>query len=48
MPVKVFISYAHKDECFKDNLIEHMASLNRAGLITEWNDRKIVPGNGLE
>ena len=44
MSVKVFISYSHKDEAFKDDLIEHMAGLKRAGAISEWNDRKITPG----
>lgn len=43
MSVKVFISYSHKDESYKDDLIEHMSGLIRSGLITEWNDRKIVP-----
>ncbi|WP_333796590.1 toll/interleukin-1 receptor domain-containing protein [Rheinheimera sp.] len=44
MSVKVFISYSHKDESFKDDLIEHMAGLTRSGAISEWNDRKILPG----
>jgi hypothetical protein len=44
MPTKVFISYSHKDEEFKNNLTEHMSGLVRSGTISEWNDRKIVPG----
>lgn len=44
MAVKVFISYAHKDEQFKDALVEHMSGLVRADIVSEWNDRKIVPG----
>lgn len=44
MSVKVFISYAHKDETHKDALIEHLTTLRRAGVIQEWNDRQIVPG----
>ncbi len=44
MAVKVFISYAHKDEQFKDSLVEHMSGLVRANVVSEWNDRKIVPG----
>lgn len=44
MPKKVFISYSHKDEEFKNSLTEHLASLERSGVISEWNDRKIVPG----
>jgi len=44
MAVRVFISYAHKDEQFKDSLVEHMSGLVRAKIVSEWNDRKIVPG----
>src|SRR5690554_291284 len=44
MPTKVFISYSHKDEDFKNSLTEHLAGLVRSGTISEWNDRKIVPG----
>lgn len=44
MPINVFISYAHKDESFKDSLVEHMAGLKRSGYINEWNDRKIIAG----
>ena len=43
MAKKVFISYAHKDEEFKESLVEHMAGLIRAEIINEWNDRKIMP-----
>jgi hypothetical protein len=44
MSTKVFISYSHKDEEFKDSLTEHLAGLVRSGVISEWNDRKIIPG----
>lgn len=44
MSVKVFISYSHRDESFKDDLVEHMAGLKRSGIVSEWNDRKITPG----
>lgn len=44
MPTKVFISYSHKDEEFKNSLTEHLAGLVRSGTISEWNDRKIVAG----
>ncbi len=43
--VKIFISYAHKDEIYKDGLIEHLAGLSRNGLIDQWNDREIKPGH---
>ncbi|MDO3380890.1 toll/interleukin-1 receptor domain-containing protein [Gilvimarinus algae] len=44
MPTKVFISYSHKDEEFKNSLTEHLSGLVRSGAISEWNDRKIIPG----
>lgn len=44
MSVKVFISYAHKDEAHKNNLVEHLTTLRRSNLISEWHDREIVPG----
>ena len=43
MSKKVFISYSHKDEVFKDSLTEHLSGLRRSGIISEWNDRKIIP-----
>ncbi|MGB5927467.1 MAG: toll/interleukin-1 receptor domain-containing protein, partial [Cyclobacteriaceae bacterium] len=42
--VKIFISYAHKDEIFKDELIEHLSGLIQDGTIEEWDDRMISPG----
>ncbi len=48
MSVKVFISYAHKDEQYKNALVEHMSGLIRANIIEEWNDRKVVPGKDWE
>lgn len=44
MPTKVFISYSHKDEEFKNDLVEHMSGLVRSGVISQWNDRKITSG----
>lgn len=43
--VSIFISYAHKDERYKDELVKHLSSLKRQGLVHEWNDRQLVPGN---
>lgn len=43
--VKVFISYSHKDEKLKNELLEHLALLKRLGVIAQWHDRKIPPGS---
>ena len=45
MTKKVFISYSHKDEAFKDSLIEYLSSLKRRGVIEAWNDREIKAGD---
>ena len=43
-PLKVFISYAHKDEVFKDELITMLTSLQRRGIVDAWEDRRIEEG----
>ena len=43
-PIKVFISYAHRDEDFRLELNDHLSNLQRQGLIAGWHDRQIVPG----
>ncbi|KPN71770.1 toll/interleukin-1 receptor domain-containing protein [Neisseria sp. 83E34] len=44
MSVKIFISYSHKDEDFKDELIAHLSSLKRQNKIDLWHDRCITAG----
>jgi len=44
MSIKVFISYSHKDEQYKDSLDEHLTMLKRNCVIDEWHDRKIIAG----
>jgi len=44
MPVKLFISYAHKDEAFKDELEVHLSILRKNGQIETWDDRQIRAG----
>lgn len=46
--VKVFLSYSHADEKFKEKLDQHLAPLKRNGKITTWNDRKLLPGSKLD
>jgi hypothetical protein len=43
-PLKVFISYSHKDEALKEELEVHLASLKREGAIEPWQDRDIEAG----
>ena len=44
-PLKVFISYSHKDEEFKDELVTMLTSLQRRGVIDAWQDRRIEEGD---
>jgi hypothetical protein len=41
---KLFISYSHRDERYREQLVSHLAGLRRQGVIADWHDRKIVPG----
>jgi len=43
-PIKLFISYAHRDEDFRLELNDHLSNLQRQGLISGWHDRQIAPG----
>ena len=44
-PVKVFITYAHKDADAKDELITRLAVMKRNGSISHWHDNEIIPGD---
>lgn len=41
--LKIFISYSHKDESVKEELVNNLSSLKEEGLITIWEDRQILP-----
>ena len=43
-PIKVFYSYAHKDEGLRRELDAALAVLRRNGVIQDWSDRSILPG----
>ncbi len=43
-PIKLFYSYAHRDERLRKRLETHLSALRQQGVITEWHDRKIVAG----
>lgn len=48
MPISAFLSYSHKDEVFRRELITALATLERTGLIACWHDRRIIPGEEWE
>ncbi len=41
---KVFISYSHKDEQWKDLLQSHLSVLEKQGKLEIWEDRQIETG----
>ena len=40
-PVRLFYSYSHKDESFREELEAHLNNLKRNGFLEPWHDRKI-------
>jgi TIR domain len=40
----VFVSYSHKDEPWKDKLVEHLRNDELDDLLEIWEDRQIEPG----
>lgn len=43
--VRLFYSYSHKDETFRNQLETHLKLLHRGGFIEAWHDRKIGAGD---
>ena len=43
-PARLFVSYAHQDREFVDELKRHLSLLMRRGDITLWSDAAILPG----
>jgi hypothetical protein len=43
-PLSLFISYSHKDESLREALGDHIAALQREGVIDSWHDRQITAG----
>ena len=45
---KIFFSYSHADEVYRDTLEKHLAALKHQGFIETWHDRRILPGNPVD
>ncbi|MEI6501184.1 MAG: COR domain-containing protein, partial [Armatimonadota bacterium] len=43
--LKLFISYSHKDEAFRERLEVHLKLLERTEKIAPWHDRRLLPGD---
>ena len=46
--IKIFCSYAHKDEELREELAVHLKPLENEGIVTVWSDRKIISGSMWE
>jgi len=47
-PVKLFISYAHADDALRHEFTKHLAALRNQGLVDDWHDGRIAPGETWE
>lgn len=47
-PLKLFISYSHKDETKIEEFRKHLSPLKTNGLIEDWYDRKIMGGDDFQ
>jgi hypothetical protein len=43
-PLRVFLSYSHKDQELCERFLVHLSELRRQGLIEPWHDRRITAG----
>ncbi|HEV7474435.1 MAG TPA: toll/interleukin-1 receptor domain-containing protein [Pyrinomonadaceae bacterium] len=43
--LKIFISYSHEDEEFKNELVTRLEALQRRGIVDTWQDRLIKAGD---
>lgn len=46
--MRLFYSYSHVDEPLRDKLDKHLSALKRTGVISDWHDRKILPGDDFD
>ena len=46
--IKLFYSYSHKDEQYREQLEKHLATLRDDQIIDEWHDRKIDGGEDVD
>ena len=46
--LKVFLSYAHRDERLRVEVEKHLSALRRSKLIATWHDHRITPGTELD
>ena len=45
--VNLFYSYCHRDEKYRESMETSLALLKREGLLNDWSDQKILPGQSI-
>lgn len=45
--VKLFYSYCHADESYRNSLDKALTTLKQNNLLTDWHDRKIIAGQSI-
>ena len=45
---RLFFSYSHDDEAYRDRLEKHLVMLKNQGLIEGWHDRRIAAGSVID
>jgi hypothetical protein len=48
MPIRLFISYSHKDEDFKKDFEDELIVLKRTDQVDIWQDRELLAGADFE
>lgn len=43
-PLRVFISYSHRDDAWREKLERHLSLLKRQGIFDVWHDQRLVGG----
>ena len=46
-PVRLFVSYSHKDETYRKEMQTCLALLKQEGLLNDWFDGNILPGENI-
>ena len=45
--VQLLYSYCHKDSQYRESMETALAALKRDGLLRQWSDQQILPGQGI-
>ena len=45
--IKLFYSYSHKDTKYQERMETTLALLQQEGLLDQWSDRRILPGQPI-